>query len=244
MTTLALLPWLLACAEPWTEAGALAPTWKALDSDQDGRLEQAEYEAHTIAGASFTDVDIDQDGALSLGELDTLFVTTDPGPDTLRRPGPSSPGARTTKSSGRTTTGGKRADRQGAKKAQPLNAVQERKRVELEVRLVLESLVEEVRYADPARIVPDATAVTAAVHTGSVHTAASRALLAELEQAATDAHLSFPPSLSARALAGVPVVDPLPPLAEIVAPERRPGQRPGRGPGQGGVSAPEPSRGG
>jgi hypothetical protein len=235
---LALLLCLLACAEPWTEAGALAPTWKALDSDGDGRLGQAEYETHAIAGVGFADADVDHDGALSLDELDTLFLTLDPGPETTSRA--RARGSRTTKSSGRTVTGGKRAERQGAPKPQPLNAVQERKRIELEVRLVLESLVEEVRYADPARIVPNATAVTAAVRTGSVHTAASRALLAELEQAATDAHLPFPPSLSARTLASVPVVEPLPPLAEIVPPERRPGQRPGQGPG----SPPDASRGG
>lgn len=230
MTRSFALVWLLGCggAASWTEAGALAPTWKALDADGDGRVERAEYEVRESTGAPFAEADTDDDGALSLAELEALFLTEDPAPEAGRRPGgPGGPA--TAKSSGRAGKSGKPSASKG------LNPVLKRKAAENSVQLVLDSLAEEVRHADPARPLPGDAALAAAVDTGSLYTRESRAVLADLEQAALAARLPFPPSLTAATLAAVPVAEPLPPLPAAVPPERR-GQRPGDKPPPGGGS--------
>ena len=73
------LLWLLACGSPrWTEERALEPHLAALDGDQDGRAGEAEYRRARWEGPPFASADQDGDGALSAGELLSLFRLQSP----------------------------------------------------------------------------------------------------------------------------------------------------------------------
>jgi hypothetical protein len=114
------------------------------------------------------------------------------------------------------------------------------------VRMVLESLVEEVHYADPAAVVPSEDEITAAAGGASLYTVESRAVLARLEQAATAAKIGFPESLQARTLANFDVVPSPPPDGELPMPGKPdgtpgPGGKPGADVKPGAGLAPRPA---
>ena len=225
---------LLACAERWTDARALQPTWERLDRDSDGRVVQAEYDAVALRGATFAQVDSDADGALSRDELQALILRADPvgfatgaahGPP----PGPPADGrgeagkGRKKEPNGEVSglasdPPGPRLPHLGSPAIKPLSkplskrAVKQRIDAQWAVRLALESLREEVVWKDPAAPVPTEEELIAAAATDSLHTVESRAVLGRLEVAAQAAGLEFPASLTANALAAIPVVATPPPL--------------------------------
>lgn len=51
---------------------------QTLDSDQDGQLSRAEYEALTLGGGSFVLLDQDQNQRLDASEVELLLLTANP----------------------------------------------------------------------------------------------------------------------------------------------------------------------
>ncbi len=229
---------LLACAERWTDARALQPTWERLDRDGDGRVVQGEYDAVALRGDSFAQVDRDADGELSLAELQALILRADPvgfatgAAHGAPPPGRGDPPLSASHPPGQ-APGPPPANALGHPKdpkVKPLSKGAVKKRIDAQwaVRLALESLREEVVWKDPAAPVPTEAEMIAASATDSLYTVESRAVLGRLEGAARAAGLEFPASLTANALAAIPVAVTPPPL-----PHEDP-----RGPGA--VRGPEP----
>ncbi|MFZ5480103.1 MAG: hypothetical protein ACOZNI_25280 [Myxococcota bacterium] len=69
---------LLACSPAWTPETALAPFLARLDADGDGRATQAEVVPARMPAAAFDAMDADDDGAISVGELETSLRINDP----------------------------------------------------------------------------------------------------------------------------------------------------------------------
>lgn len=225
---------LLACAAHWTEENALAPTLAHLDRDGDGRVEVAEYEAVALRGTPFAEADADGDGALSVSELAALAAGEDPALLSHALKGPPKNGHRRAGNESGKRPLNKTADgKQAAPKAGDHNLDSG-----WAVRMVLESLRDEVRYADPNAALPTDDAIGAAASSGHLHTAETRVLLRELETLSDTAKIAFPPSLREAALATEEVVPAAPPLPEPEPPG--PGREPPRmRPAQGAGPAPK-----
>lgn len=76
-------PWLLlACTmtpgPKWTVEGAILPARVKLDTNRDGRVTVDEYTRVAFSAPDFAHVDTDDDGDISIGELRTLVLATDP----------------------------------------------------------------------------------------------------------------------------------------------------------------------
>lgn len=73
---------LLACTmapDPkWTVEGAILPARVKLDTNRDGRVTVDEYTRVAFSAPDFAQVDTDDDGDISIGELRTLVLATDP----------------------------------------------------------------------------------------------------------------------------------------------------------------------
>ncbi|MDP2312053.1 MAG: hypothetical protein Q8P41_04045 [Pseudomonadota bacterium] len=209
MSPLPLLLGLLGCASPWTAERALQPSYAALDRDGDGRIVQAEYDVRQLGGTTFAEADLDHDGGIGFDELAALFVGADPAPASAKPQGKAANGGHARHPTKVPRRKGKAKTELGPDAPNPMRQRQE---AEWEGRLVLESLAAEVRFADPAAVLPAADAINTAVGSGGLYTAESRAVLATLEQASDTAGVTFPASLRAQALAAVPVTPTLPPL--------------------------------
>ena len=220
------LLWLVGCGGTggWTEAGALAPSLAVLDVDHDGRVTTTEYERVHLAGAAKPEADTNLDGVVSADELTTLLTTVDPASPDARVQGKPRGAGKGGGKGGRGKHGGDMpGDGAGPKRGNgkkdghaqdnpKADAAQKRRESQLELGLVLESLRQEIAYAQPAAALPTDRQIADAVASGSLYTQTSRDLLRALETAADTASVPFPASLRAAIVAGVPVAEPLPPL--------------------------------
>lgn len=213
---------LFACSSPrWTEVGAVAPTLARIDADGDREVSEAEYAAVDLYRAPFSQADGDGDGTLSNEELLAVVLASDPSRSAVTR---SSPGKRKTKKDTKTSTESKRKPK--ARDAPDARRTQAE--AQWVVRMVLESLRDEVRAVKSDAAVPSDERVKAAAATADVRTAESRVVLGELEAASDAVGVGFPASLRAATLATVPVT-PTPAVEELPppGPERPVRQAPG-----------------
>jgi hypothetical protein len=226
---------LLSCSTSsgWTEERALAPTLAALDANKNGTVEETEYESVRYRGRAFSDIDADKDGTLDADELADHFFRSDPGntglgpPDGARKnkkkkdaekaaaaqpgePGVPPPGGGGAAASqgGPPKPGVDDTDGTGDKRVAP-TAQDQQKALQGGTLRVLLSLREDLVFTGHAA--PSEDALRAAADAGSLYTSEARGALDQLEAAADDAGLSFPPSLRRAALAGRAVDASLPP---------------------------------
>ncbi len=156
---------LLACHTPtWTDEGALQPHRARLDRDHDGRVTQAEYDRAAWNGPPFASADADADGDLSSAEL--LRLVRAQSATAFDQPGADPPLQRAT----------------AAFTPAPV--------AERDVEEVLVAMVDAVRsVGGPA---PDAASLAAAVHSGSLSSLESRAVLEVLRPTWTTQGWAWP----------------------------------------------------
>jgi hypothetical protein len=230
---------LAACGPRWTEAKVVAPTLTRMDSDKNGAVEKGEYDAVLYRGVPFEKADGDGDGVLSASELLALVNATDPveaiSPGATARAARSGRDAANPKSTpgpGARPSGGPPGGHGGpAEKpeSQPIDAPAIRSEAQLVVKMILESLREEIRAKSPNYPTPTDDDLKRVAGTADIRTAESRAMLLDLEHASDAVGVAFPTSLREAALRERPVVPSFIPgsLGEIPGPGGGPaGQRP------------------
>lgn len=197
---------LLACAKDpgWTEASAIAPTLAKIDTDHDGAVSAAEWEAVSFHAVPFAAVDTDKSGGIDEAELLTLLVATDPSTMTMPRAGP------------QTKRGHTRTSAIKAEPAAALNPLRVRHERALTTRYALLAIQEELQAAAPDLVLPTRDEVLRTADSGDLRTVESRALLARMEAAADSAKLDFPASLRASELAKEEVVASAPVEAPVI----------------------------
>lgn len=154
----------------WTRSGAMAPTLARIDDDQDGRVGPHEWSTRAYATPSFSDVDLDGDGAVSADELWQLQVATDPlrfdGDKPRRSPSP---------------------DDEATSFPFPAEARHDRD--------LLLFLAAELGRPGPSADIPGRDEIEAAVRSGGLGSPSAQALLLRLEAGYLEAGMAFPPGL-------------------------------------------------
>ncbi len=189
-----MILWLLACTQhprpvvsgPWTREAALGPVLSRMDTNHDGRVEKAEYDALAYSAPEFAAVDVDGDSALSLMELDALIVSQDP----LTLAPAVAPGWFSSRNTPASAAASPTGDAAAAA------AVTERDRNVAWCTFTV--LREEVLARDPGARVPTSAEIGRAAARGGIEGADGREVLRALETASRGVGLGFPPSLSGR----------------------------------------------
>ena len=170
----------------WTQQSALQPTLTELDTDHDGRVDQAEYARVAFPARAFSEVDGNADGGLSVEELGALVFATDP-LHFFMRP--------------HIAVSREAAARHGGDSDRPQaqgGAVKRRP----DAYYVLLILREEVLAKNPAANVPTREALAKIGMAGALTTSEAVAALSRLEAESTAVGLDFPAGLRAVATPG------------------------------------------
>jgi len=205
---------LAACGPRWTEPGVVAPTLVRMDTDKSGAVEKGEYDAVLYRGLPFEKADADADGALSASELLTLVNATDPveavSPGATARAGgsgrdagnPRPPPGRVPRPPGGPSGNGPAEKPE----SQPIDAPALRSEAQLVVKMILESLREEIRAKSPNYPTPTDDDLKRVAGTADIRTAESRAMLLDLERASDAVGVAFPKRLREAVLRDEPIV--------------------------------------